>query len=303
MFGFRESFGYVECGACGCLQIEDPPQDPARYYPERYYSFHAPVESGLKLLLKRFRAAQAMGRPNVLGWILSARFGPPPYAVWARTAGIGIHAAVLDVGCGSGQLLRSMRLGGFDDLTGVDPYVARDINHPDGVRVLRRTHSEHEERYDLILFNHTFEPLPHPRGALVDARRLLAHDGTVLIRIPVAGSLAWRRYGVDWVQLDAPRHAYLHTVASLRFLASKTGFDVVHVEWDSDAFQFWGSEQYVRDIPLEDPRSYAKDPRGSIFTKAQIRAFEEEARRLNDRGEGDAACFYLRGAREESTAS
>src|SRR5690606_13809129 len=114
------------------------------------------------------------------------------------------------------------------------------------------------------------------------------------IRVPVADSWAWRHYGTDWVQLDAPRHLFLHTRRSLDLLAADAGLVVERVADDSGAFQFWGSEQYRRDIPLRDPRSYAVNPRASDFTAAQIREFRRRAADLNARGEGDQASFYLR---------
>jgi hypothetical protein len=39
MFGMRDVFQYLECGACGCLQLLNIPKDMGKYYPEQYYSF------------------------------------------------------------------------------------------------------------------------------------------------------------------------------------------------------------------------------------------------------------------------
>jgi len=116
----------------------------------------------------------------------------------------------------------------------------------------------------------------------------------VLIRVPVASCRAWRDYGADWVQLDAPRHIFLHTDRSMELLAGRTGFELVSRGRDSTAFQFWGSEQYRRDIPLRDPRSHAVDPAGSPWSSADIARLEGEARRLNEAGEGDQAWYILR---------
>ncbi len=33
-----------------------------------------------------------------------------------------------------------------------------------------------------------------------------------LIRIPIKTEHIWNLYGVDWVQVDAPRHFYIHRV-------------------------------------------------------------------------------------------
>ncbi|HSQ60509.1 MAG TPA: class I SAM-dependent methyltransferase [Acidobacteriota bacterium] len=198
MFGFRDAFAYLECAACGCLQIEEIPSDIGKYYPERYYSFQSSDEAPLKQLLKRLRARHAIGRWNPVGWLLSMMFGPPPYARWVRVSGTGIHDPVLDVGCGSGALLRAMRQAGFDDLTGVDPYLSADHAPPGGVRILRQTLSETEGRYRLVLFNHSFEHLEDPEGALRESHRLLLPDGVLLLRVPVAGCAAWRRYGASF---------------------------------------------------------------------------------------------------------
>jgi hypothetical protein len=62
---------------------------------------------------------------------------------------------------------------------------------------------------------------------------------------------------------------------------------------DSTSEQFWGSEQYIRNIPLR--RSHSKDTHRDppIFTRCQLEAFEKEARILNMKGQGDQACFYV----------
>jgi hypothetical protein len=96
------------------------------------------------------------------------------------------------------------------------------------------------------------------------------------------------------VQLDAPRHFYVHSVESVKMLAERAGFELETVGYDSTAFQFWASEQYALDIPLYDTRSYLVSPKKSIFSKAQIATFEKRAIELNDAKLGDQAAFYLR---------
>jgi hypothetical protein len=111
--------------------------------------------------------------------------------------------------------------------------------------------------------------------------------------VECTGKFAWREFGTDWVQLDAPRHLFLHTEKSIRILAQRTGFAVREITYDSSAFQFWGSEQYRQGIPLHDKRSYLVDRRRSPFTRREIAAFEKRATELNSRGDGDQGCFYL----------
>ena len=80
----------------------------------------------------------------------------------------------------------------------------------------------------------------------------------------------------------------------MRHLAKNAGLDLYQVRYDSYAFQFWGSEQYKKDIPLLSENSYAKGLDGSMFTASDISEFESRARELNEQEKGDQAVFYFR---------
>jgi len=111
--------------------------------------------------------------------------------------------------------------------------------------------------------------------------------------MPVVNT-AWEEYGVDWVQLDPPRHLFLYTERAFRDLAEGLGFRLEKVVYDSTEFQFWGSEQYRRDIPLNDPRSHNDPATGTLFSPEAMLAWTARSELLNDQGKGDQACFYLR---------
>ena len=295
MFGTRDPFDYVECVACGCVQIADVPADLGPYYPPDYYAYVPPLREGaLRRALQRLRADHLMGQPNPVGWLMTRRYGVPSGIDYVRRAGINRSQSVLDIGCGSGSLLLGLRAYGFRALTGVDPYIERDIDYGNGVRVWKRTLDEYDGRHHLIMLHHTFEHMDRPLDVLTRIRALLEPGGVVLLRIPVASGEAFARYRADWVQLDAPRHLFLHTPKSIALLAHRCGLSVYDTVFDSTAFQFWGSEQYRRDIPLRDARSYRNNPGGSIFSATDMATFDADARRLNAEGRGDQAAFYLR---------
>jgi SAM-dependent methyltransferase len=296
MLGLREEFRYLVCGRCGCIQLLDAPPDSAKYYPNDYYSFAVRRDGWLRRSLKATRDRHALGRRSLLGALLVRWWGAPLYADWIARAGADFTSVILDVGSGSGKLLREMSTAGFTNLTGIDPYVGADITIAPNARILKRELGTLTGSFDLIVMSHSFEHMPDPRGTLADAARVIAQNGRLLIRIPVAGKFAGREYGRDWVQLDAPRHIFLHTEESMQLLAGETGWAIEHVHYDSTAFQLWGSEQYRRDIPLDDPRSYARDPMRSAFSKSQIAAYHQEALALNRKRDGDQASFYLRRA-------
>ncbi len=291
MFGLRQGFAYFQCAVCECLQIRDIPADMAQYYPANYYSMQAPLaapKGGFRDSMRRMDALLRLGLVNYGSTKRQEVFE------WFRASGIGFDSEILDVGCGRGGLLHELRLDGFRRLTGVDPFIAGDLVYPNGIRIRKGELSDIDGKYDLIMMHHSFEHMLRPQAVLEAALGLLSPGGTLLIRIPVVSSAAWREYGVDWFQIDAPRHFFLHSRKSLGLLAERAGFSVDKVIFDSKASQFWASEQYRKDIPHRSAQSYNENPRSSSFTPAQIRAFAARARAANRAGEGDAGCFYLR---------
>lgn len=296
MFGQRTAFDYFQCSACGCLQIVSVPADIGEYYGEQYYSHARQLQRGaFAEAVIRARDRYALFGRGLFGRAVEKRF--PNLAMRAiRPLAPPRDAAVLDVGCGSGHLLVTMAAIGFTDLTGMDPFVQHSIAYENGVRVLKQGIDQAQDRWDLVMFHHSFEHVADPAQALAAACKALTPKGCCVIRVPLADSHAWERYGVNWCQLDAPRHLYLHTQRSMQVLAQHTGLRIERVVHDSTDFQFWGSEQYERGIPMRSPTSYFENPKASIFSRAQIEDFRFQAARLNENGRGDQAVFYLRHA-------
>ena len=296
MFGSRDEFDYLECAKCGCLQIGKIPEDLSRYYPENYYAFHRSCETKegrVKSFFKHQRACYCLYGKNPLGMLLSKVFGAPVYYEWLRGAAVHFQSEILDVGCGDGHFLLGMQKDGFSSLTGVDAFIDDHICYEDGVRILKKEISDVDQNFDFIMLRHSFEHMSRPRGVFQELYRLLRPNRYLLISTPVSSSFAWRTYSVNWVQLDAPRHLFLHTPASIKILADEVGFEVADVIFDSTEFQFWGSEQYMRGIPLRDSNSYAENPQQSVFSKDKIESFKTQALDLNKINDGDSARFYL----------
>lgn len=307
MFGTREAFEYFQCTSCGCLQISDIPQDLGRFYPPGYYSLTVPNSertSPLRafLLKQRFRNA-IFGQGYKVNQLLSNSIKMPdlrvdtvlPVANVLQEAGIrNFSARFLDIGCGSWSLwLANLRTMGFQHLFGADPFITADTTC-DGITIYKRQVSEMEGSFDLITFHHSLEHIPDQQGVLAAARHLLAPGGVILVRIPVTSSYAWHHYGTNWVEMDPPRHLYLHSRESIRLLAEKTELHLYATICDSLDLEFYGSEQYLRDIPLTAKNSYWLNHDNEIFTQSEIEGFRDMARGVNERNECGRACFFLR---------
>src|SRR5262245_30781001 len=79
MFGWKDEFEYVECGACGCLQLSNVPLDLNRYYPDDYYPSipEGTRTTGLKKLLWHWRASYCLTGRGLIGRVLAKKYGRP----------------------------------------------------------------------------------------------------------------------------------------------------------------------------------------------------------------------------------
>ena len=294
MFGLKDSFKYFQCAHCLCLQISHIPEDMSRYYPSDYYSYHLKSDSNpLRKLLVKARDRYALEGEGAIGKFLYQR---NPHIVLKSFSPLKLtrDSRILDVGCGAGDLLTHFCDLGYTNLLGIDPFNEKDILYKNGLEIKKLFLSEAQGEWDAISLSHSFEHVPDPVQTLAHIRRLLSQAGVCVLRIPIVSSYAWKHYGVKWAQFDAPRHFFLHSIESMQHLAEQAQLDLFDIVYDSTAIQFWGSEQYLQDIPMNDPRSYKMNPDKSIFTREEIAAFEEKTRELDRNRQGDQAVFYLR---------
>ncbi|WP_078792882.1 class I SAM-dependent methyltransferase [Elizabethkingia meningoseptica] len=283
MFGIGKEFPYAQCSNCQTIQILEIPKDIASYYPEYYYSFrqYIPPITGIKAILKRIFKKYRIRkfRHEILDQLQPLNI---------------LHTQrILDIGCGRGKLICEMFNYGYKNIQGVDRFIPQEYQHGHNVKVLKNDLSELKNNsYDLLMMHHVFEHMEEPMNELAKAYKLLKNNGYLMIRIPVVND-AWSIYHRDWVQLDAPRHFFIHTEKSISIMAKEVGFTVTDVVYDSNSMQFWGSELYKRDIPLINESSKDFINPDDFFSPTEIAGYEQYAKELNHNNKGDQAIFYL----------
>jgi 2-polyprenyl-3-methyl-5-hydroxy-6-metoxy-1,4-benzoquinol methylase len=295
-FGTRDEFTYRQCTRCACLQIEEIPRNLGDYYPDDYYSKHIKKQhshSKTQSALREMKLNAMLGghatRSAALFFLRKPRLPR-----WVSHLHLHSTRRILDVGCGAGKLLLKLDKKGFRRLEGVDPFIDQPIEYPCGVKIHKAqiwdlaSDSDKTKSFDLVMMHHSLEHIPDQQRTFTAAADLLKTKGSLLIRIPLSSSWAWEHYRENWVQLDAPRHLYLHSARSLEVLARKHGFTLESVYFDSTAFQFTGSEKYQKNISLLEQKD------GELFSAETLAEFVKKAEHLNSEGKGDQACFIFK---------
>lgn len=291
-FKIGDIFIYLECLDCKCLQIASFPEDMRRYYPDSYYSLRKGKE--YKSILSKFRLVPyyfSLFRRNLIEQGLHKLFGSTRFDLLYET-GISKSSRILDVGCGNGyKYLYALKEFGFANTMGCDPFINEPITYANGLRIEKSDILHIGGTWDLIMYHHSFEHVPNPHENLSRVSQLLSPNGICLIRIPTVSSFAWDKYKTCWYQLDAPRHFYLHSIESMRYLAEQHGMLLKEIMFDSNHKQFTNSDKYVQGESMIDDQQ-----RGLLrFIKRKVKRFanQRKATGLNKAGRGDQAAFIL----------
>lgn len=213
-------FTALECPDCRYAltlpQLDDAAL--ARYYPREYYDFQGYSDRRAASLpyrlLGRFRS-----------WSATRSYRRRPYVLDRASPG-----RMLDVGCGSGELLEDFATRGWQTY-GIDPSsqavlaaAARGANVHQGTL---RDQPWAAGSFGLITFQHSLEHISDPVDALKRARALLEPGGLLIVSVP--NWACWQRrylFRGRWSALDMPRHQQHFSPRALERLAAVLGLHV-----------------------------------------------------------------------------
>jgi SAM-dependent methyltransferase len=288
-----EVFEYLECTKCGTVQIVTLPDAMERYYPSDYRPPLAGSNRVRRFLRRQRWAAIRGSRWNLLGRLLAWRRRRPEWSSWMIATGVSPESRILDVGSSDGALLRSLAEMGFQDLTGIDPFIDGDLV-AGPVRIYRRSIDRMAGRYDLVLLDHSLEHVPDPAATLGHVRRLLDRHGWAVVRIPVAGNYGWRTYREHWAGLEAPRHLVVPSVTGMHRVAERAGFRITSMTYDGRGGYYALSEAARAGRRLAGPRRSLTDRAVELVGAQALARFRALAAERNAAADGDTATFYLR---------
>ncbi len=162
---------------------------------------------------------------------------------------------ILDIGCGTGELMNYFKKKGWD-VRGVEPnHSARSFaSKKYGIAVYDESglNKFEESSFDVISMWHVLEHVPDLNGRMNQLKKLLKKDGLLVIALPNLDSPDAIKYGPKWAGLDVPRHLYHFTKNTFELLLKAHKMELIEtIPMKFDAYYVsLLSEKYLgRKIP------------------------------------------------------
>jgi 2-polyprenyl-3-methyl-5-hydroxy-6-metoxy-1,4-benzoquinol methylase len=285
LFGSPGTWSVSRCSnvRCGLLWLDPQPVEEDIGLAYANYFTHAAAADGPSLPREIFRQVRASvlrarlgyrGAVSGFAWRLLAQLGRLyPGGTEALAASAMFVAAptesssLLDVGCGAGTFMATMRdLGWHVSGVETDPRAVERARE----RGLDVRHAGLEQAgfasasFDVITMAHVIEHVHDPARLLAECRRILKPRGTLTILTPNSSSWGHRHFGHNWMPLDPPRHLRLHNKENLSRLVESAGLQPVHVVTLAiNANGVWSKSAEIRRA-RSDGRSTIQSPRSVL---------------------------------------
>lgn len=134
---------------------------------------------------------------------------------------------ILDIGCGTGEFLKQMRLHNWE-ATGTEPNAkAQSIAKNIGIRIHNHLSEIQEETFNAITLWHVLEHIHDLNNTIEKIKNILSKDGTIFIAVPNHKSNDAKHYQECWAAYDVPRHLWHFNKTTMSKLILKHGLHLV----------------------------------------------------------------------------
>lgn len=297
--GTKREYPYVQCAACNSLSIVEIPSELADLY-KNYYSFSHPNSiSKIKFEVYKYITKNSNFFSKFLCSCLRKQEDLPIKSFEPLRFYPDIK--VLDVGCGSGSLLSLLHKMGYTNISGVDPFLERDIIYPSGLCIKKQEFFHLGDEYDLIMFHHVFEHFSNPSLALRQVHKLLSKDGICIIRMPSVDSFSYYRFKNNWFSIHAPFHISLPSRQGMDMLTKDNNLQIVErVGEQLVEFFFYsmGHELGVSDYELHGNRKFFEEHRINeippLHIRNELKDAQQRLKQIKKYDLCDWATYYLK---------
>ena len=230
-----EYFSIEKCKTCTLLFTQNVAEqnEIGRYYASENYISHSDTQVGLvNKLYHLIRKKTLQSKKNLIEGETEKSNGN-----------------ILDIGCGTGAFLNTMKTRGWE-ITGLEPdETARakaktfyGIEPQPSINIFNLPYNS----YDAITMWHVLEHVHQLHEYIGQLKNLLTDKGKIFIAVPNYTSYDAQHYGTFWAAYDVPRHLYHFTPASMKRLVEQHGLTIKKINpmWFDSFYVSMLSEQY-----------------------------------------------------------
>ena len=221
-------FNVVKCLKCDLIYINPRPNQKHihEYYPVEYSPFD----------IKR----------NIISGWMEHKLIQKDISVLKKN--VDCDAQILEIGCGNGEYLKSLKNTGFE-VTGVElnPHAAKIAKEKIRSNVIIGTVFDgkfKDKSFDIIIMRHVLEHVPNPSMTIQEIYRILKDDGIFIFSTPNTNTIESVIFGKFWYDWDVPRHLYGFNSKTLMKILEKNNFKVSSVSYSIVPNNWIGSFKY-----------------------------------------------------------
>lgn len=231
----HQVFAVWHCKECTARFTQDVPEAAAigPYYQSDDYISHSDTREGLvNRLYHRIRSITLGSKRSLITGVTGKAKG-----------------SLLDVGCGTGAFLHTMRTAGWT-VTGLEPDKGArekaDELYGLSVQPVDALFALPLAAYDAITLWHVLEHVHDLKTYVHQFKQLLKPGGTLVIAVPNYTSYDASHYGAFWAAYDVPRHLYHFSPQSIERLMGDAGMRVADMKpmWFDSFYVSMLSERY-----------------------------------------------------------
>lgn len=218
------TFDVVACGKCGLIRTRQLPAELSRWYKE-HYSKALQVSERTQCAAKARSTYQLLDKLGITRTVRKFHLNHPAF-IASQIPPVG---RILEIGCGSGEILRRLKAKGAE-VFGVEPHPdSADAARRHGVQVVCDKVESLENVdivFDTVLLSFALEHTQEPLKALNFAHHVLADTAKLFVFTHNFNCLSRYIFGESWSGWHLPYHTYFFTEKSLRRMLVTAGYRV-----------------------------------------------------------------------------
>lgn len=136
---------------------------------------------------------------------------------------------ILDIGAGTGEFLTVAKEDGWECIAVEPSQKAKAIGVKKGVSYTDSTTVLEDHSCDVITMWHVLEHVPNLDNQIIELKRLLKPNGTILIAVPNFNSFDAKHYGIYWAAYDVPIHLWHFSKTAIKMIFQKQDLELKKV--------------------------------------------------------------------------